>query len=242
MKTYQLIISVLSLAILTGCQTPQSKEVEVSIMFDITSSIENKEMDITTGDVLGIFDLKDSPYNHGKLRISSLSETHLSKIKQVKLPPVVSMNSYNKYSRENKINNFTQGVDSLLYEVNLLDKGKQASSLFIPISRELARLANSDADEKVLVCFTDLFENSAPMFSVYSETEFERLVQNPSELTGLLSSNAPLPEDLAGVQVYLIYNPVLDTDKGFLVISQWYKKLLESKGAEVNIGANLVLD
>ncbi len=242
MKTYQLIISVVCLAFLTGCQTPQSKEIEVSILFDITSSTENKEIDISTSDILGIFDLQDNPYNHGKFRVSTLTETHLSEIKQVKLPPVVSMNEYNKYSREHEINNFIQGVDSLLYYVYHLDKGKRASSLFIPISRELKRLTRSSANKKVLLCFTDLFEHSSTMFSVYSVTEFNQLIQTPEKLTALLSKNTPFPDDLHGIKVFLLYNPVIDTDSIFLAISQWYKELLESKGAEVYIGANLVLD
>ncbi len=242
MKTHLLIISIVCMTILIGCQPPPSKEIEVSILFDITSSTENKEIDISTSDILGIFDLQDNPDNHGKLRISTLTETHLSEIKQLKLPPVVSMNNYNKYSRENEINNFIKGVDSLLSYVNHLDKGKRASSLFIPISKELKRLNRSSADNKVLLCSTDLFEHSSTMFSVYSQTEFDTLVQNPANLTELLTKNAPLPEDLKGVKVYIIYNPVIDTDSIFLAISQWYKELLESKGAEVYIGANLVLD
>ncbi len=242
MKMYQLIISIISLAILVGCQTPQSSEVEVSILIDITSSTNNEEIDVTTNDILKFFDFHKNPYNYGKFRISTLTEAHLSKIKQIQLPQVVSMDNYNKYSRENEIKKFNEEVNTLLDEVKNLDKGKQASSLFIPISKELERLAHSDANTKVLVCFTDLFENSSAMFSVYSEKEMQHLFQNPEKLTELLSINAPLPENLHGIKVFLIYNPDIDTDIRFLAISQWYKRLLETKGAEVYIGANLVLD
>ncbi len=232
----------MSLAILMGCQTPQSIESDVSIMFDITGFSEPAKMEISTNDILNIFDLEDNPFNYGRLRVSTLTETHLSKIKQAKLRPVESMNSYNKYSRENMINKFSANVDSLLYDIKHIASGKKASSLFIPLSSELHRLAQSSAENKVLICFTDLFENSSTMFSVYSSKGVSKLLQNPAKLTALLSKHAPLPDNLKGVKIYIIYNPDMNTDKTFLVISSWYKELLENNGAEVFIGANLVLD
>lgn len=242
MKTLQVLISLVSFMILMGCQAPQSREVEVSILLDITNSTDYEEIDITPSDVLYFFSLEENPYNYGRFQVSTLTETHLSRKKQIKLPPVVSMDSYNKYSRENMIHSFKEGIDSLLYDLKHHSKGKQASSIFIPLSREFERLVQSEADKKILLCFTDLFENTSSLFSVYSTKESQSLLHHPEKLTKLLTKNAPLPKDLKGIEVYLIYSPNIDTDSGFLAISQWYKELLETRGAEVYIGANLVLD
>ena len=242
MKTIRLIISVMSLVALLGCQAPKSTETEVSIMFDITGSSGNDKMDITTQDVYEIFDLADNPFNFGQFRASTLTETHLSKIYQTKLLPVVSIGDYNKFSRENHIRLFLKDIDSLLFTVKNAGNGKKASSLFIPISKELHRLANSKANKKVLLCFTDLFENSSSMFSVYPSNNLAIDMENLDKLTELLSKKAPIPDNLRNIEIYLIYNPDLNTDRSFLMLSQWYKALLESKGAIVHISANFILD
>lgn len=242
MKKIRITISTVCLVILMGCQTQSPKETEVSILFDITNSTQNTEIDILTSDIVKIFELQQHLYNYGTFRISSLSETHMSAIKQVALLPIVSKNDYNKYVRENKINIFKVGVDSLLTAVQQSETGKQASSLFIPISRELHRLTRSHASNKILLCYTDLLENSSTVFSVYSKETLKTLEQSPEQLTERLVQSAPLPENLQGITIYIIYTPMRDTDETFLAISQWYKALLESKGAKVLIGANFVLN
>lgn len=226
------------LAILNGCQPPKETQTEVSILIDITGSNGHSEIDITTNDVLEIFNLNKNPFNYGKFRISTLTETHLAKIDQAKLRPVKSMSEYNQYSRESEIKKFQKTVDDLLAEYKNLENGKQASSIFIPLSKELRKLSRSNAQRKVLIVYTDLFENSS-FYSSYSDNDFS---QNPAKLTEILMQNAPLPNDLKGIQIFIIYNPVLGTDSQFLAISKWYKKLLEKRNAEVFISANLILD
>jgi len=226
------------LAILSGCQPPKETQAEVSILIDITGSNGHSEIDITTNDVLEIFNLNKNPFNYGKFRISTLTETHLAKIDQAKLRPVKSMSEYNQYSRESEIKKFQKTVDDLLTEYKNLENGKQASSIFIPLSKELRKLSRSNAQRKVLIVYTDLFENSS-FYSSYSDNDFS---QNPAKLTKILMQNAPLSNDLDGVEIFIIYNPVLGTDSQFLAISKWYKKLLEKRNAEVFIGANLILD
>lgn len=238
MKKLALISMLVGLAILTGCQPPQAEQTEVSILLDITGSTVNTKFDITTNDVLEIFNLDKKPFNYGKFRISTLTETHLAKIDQAKLRPVKSMNEYNKYSRESEIKKFQKSVDDLLTEYKNLENGKQASSIFIPLSSELQKLSRSNAQRKILIVYSDLFENSS-FYSSYSGNAF---YQNPAKLTEILMKNAPLPKDLDGIEVFIIYNPVLGTDSKFLAVSQWYKKLLENRNAEVFISANLILD
>lgn len=242
MKTLKLTFSILCLVTLMGCQTPPSEEIDFSIYFDKTGSVDQHKTAITTNDILEIFNLKENPFNYGKVRISTLSDTHLSKVSQVKLNPIASMGEYQQYIREAEIHNFVMETDSILIDLQNMKSGKPASSIFIPIHNELRRLSSSKATQKYLCVFSDLFENSSSLFSVYSEKEFADFLKNPAKLSEFILEKAPLPDDLSGIKIYIIHNPVLDTDSEFLAISQWFKNLLESKIGEVFIGANLVLE
>lgn len=241
MKTFQKTISLLLvLTILLGCQMPECESVDISISDDITGSNETSSIDISTSDIVDLFGVNENPFNHGKLRVSTLSGVHLNKIQQVKLAPVASMNEYQKYVREAEISDFVAGIDSLITSLRTIERGKKSSSLLRPMHKELRRLANSEATKRYAIYYTDLQENSF-IFSSYSASDMEFLKTNPEEFTERVLQKAPLPESLAGIKVFIIHNPE-QADSNFLAISEWYSDLLMQRDAEVYIGANLILD
>ena len=61
----------------------------------------------------------------------------------------------------------------------------------------------------------------------------------PETIETIFEKKAVLPS-LVGIEVYLIYQPTTaENDATYRVVSEFYKTLLESKGATVNISANL---
>jgi len=234
-----LVMSIILAGFISCQETPTPVEIDFSIFRDITGSTENTNIDITPKDVLEMFGVDNNPQAYGKFRTSVLSDVHLAKVEQVRLKPVKTLN---KYIRQAAIEKFKLGIDSLLTNLKQVKSEKEASSLFIPISKELRRLSRSTAQHKYLVIYSDLFEHSNSLFSVYSDEEFKQIVENPEKLIEFFEKYAKIPDDLYGIKVFVIFNPQLADDTHFLAISNIYKELLESKEAEVFIGANLILD
>ncbi len=223
-----------------GCKPPASKFIEISIGYDITES-NGTNLDIEASEIIELFGIKDNPFNQARFRASTLSGVHINRINQLKLSPIESMSEYQKYVRQAEIEKFTTGIDSLITTLKNEETGRQYSSLFKPINAELLRLARSNADKKYFICFTDLQENSA-IFSCYSKSSINFLKNNPEEFTHQFLKSAPLPPDLTGISIYIIYSPDILTDTNFRLISEWYKQILTRRNADVFIGANLVID
>jgi hypothetical protein len=76
--------------------------------------------------------------------------------------------------------------------------------------------------------------------SLYSKQELELLKANPDSLKEIFEKRKALPS-LPGIEVYFIYQPsnAID-DKDYRLVSDFYRSLLESKGATVHISANLI--
>ena len=76
------------------------------------------------------------------------------------------------------------------------------------------------------------------LVSFYHSKTFKFLQSNPGAMKKLFEQQ-PL-NSLTGIEVNLLFQPK-DTaqDEQFKVVSGFYRKLLEDKGAQVTIGANL---
>jgi hypothetical protein len=238
-KLLKISLTVLLLTLI-GCQMPKFESVEISILDDITTSNQTSIMDITTEDIIELLGVKENPFNHGKVRISTLSNVSLTKIQQSKLNPVISMTEYQELFREAEINRFINDIDSLLHTSYAIERGKPTSSLFRPMHQELSRLAHSNSSKKYAIFYTDLQEHSA-IFSSYSKSDMAFFLNHRDEFTNRVLAKAPLPQNLIGLTVYII-NSQEQSDVNFQTILDWYYELLTSRGANVYIGANLILN
>ena len=228
------------MATLLGCQMPEFESVDISISDDVTGSNQASAMDITTDDIIEIIGAKENPFNHGKVRISTLSNVSLNKVQQVKLNPVASMDEYQELFREAEIKMFISEVDSLLQNARMSERGKPSSSLLRPMHQELNRLTRSEASKKYAIFYTDLLEHST-IFSSYSKVDMKFLEEHRKKFTERVLEKAPLPQSLAGIKVFII-NSQQQSDVNFQLISDWYFEVLTSRGADVYVGANLILD
>jgi hypothetical protein len=115
---------------------------------------------------------------------------------------------------------------------------KPNSSVYIPIVEALSFLKNTKAETKVLLIYSDLMENGENI-SLYNQASLKNMKENPGSLTDFYESKMTLP-DLSGISVYLIYRPSnTKEDERFQIVSGFYKKMFENKGAKVFIQANI---
>ncbi len=233
--------SICFLALITmGCNNPIGEEVQLTIFADVTGSNEHLDVDLTIRHVEALFKFAENDRNYGDCRFIILDDTHLPTIWQAKLPPVPK-NSYNKYARAAEIRKFQKEVGQLLEDLKHVPIGRNGSSLFIPLNKELSRLASSNAKRKVCIAYTDLFESSLITFNTYGDVNLEDFETQPQKMRKLLVEKAPLAKNLNGIEFLLVYEPKIQSDQNFYRISLWYKRILEERNSKVHISSSLVL-
>jgi hypothetical protein len=143
----------------------------------------------------------------------------------------------NEIERDKEIQKFKDDVSKTISTNEPI--GKEHSSVYFPIASELTYLSQSRADRKILLVYSDLMENDLDI-SLYSKQELELLNTNLDSLKGIFEKRKAL-SSLQGIEVYFIYQPNNAVeDKDYRLVSDFYRSLLESKGAIVHISANLI--
>jgi hypothetical protein len=205
---------------------------EIVVPRDITDSLQAQPQ---ADEILSLYGFERSKWGGAVFRFVDLSDVSFNHASEVKLAPANQWLS-NEPEREKEIQKFKEGITKILSVKSAI--GKTHSSLYLPLAMELNRLSQSKADRKVFIVYSDLMENT-PAVSFYDSKTFMELQSNSEALTKLFEKEQLL-NSLTGIEVHLLFQPK-DTlqDEQFKVVSEFYQKLLESKGAQVTIGANL---
>lgn len=211
----------------------KSYTTETSVLGDITDSLLSKP---DTNGILGFYDTGNQ-WDGRMFRFSELSNVSYTQVKEVKLEAANQWFS-NEFDRAKEISGFKNKVSAILANAGKDAIGKTNSSIYLPIAMELNRLAKSKAQRRILIVYSDLMENT-PDMSFYGKSGFELLKANHVLLRKYFTQLLSL-QNLSGIEIYFIYQPINpQQDKYFQAVSEFYRELLEMKGAKVNIQANL---
>ena len=108
------------------------------------------------------------------------------------------------------------------------------SECYRAIAGELTFLAESKADERILIIASDLMEKS-DLMDCYTAN-----LTNSKQIASTLDQANLLPQNLTGITIILFFNPRdRKEDQTFSLMAEAYKILLQSKGAEIKVQANL---
>jgi hypothetical protein len=117
--------------------------------------------------------------------------------------------------------------------------GRESSTVYQPIVRELNRLAKSTATSRKLLVFSDLNENSS-VFSVHTKKDFDLLKKDPNAVLEKLSQKGKLPPSLTGIEVFFVYHPKNpEDDERFSLMANLFSDALTMRGAKVTISGSL---
>ena len=170
-------------------------------------------------------------------KFQNLSDVSYNQRSQVRIEPQSKWLS-NEMERQGEIKKFKIAIESKLEQIPSNTIEKENSSIYLPIVRELNQLSQSKSDRRILVVYSDLMENT-PEFSFYRKGDFELVKNQPDSLQKRFEKEL-LISPLGGIEIYFIYQPKdIKSDGRFQLISEFYRNLLESKGAKVTISANL---
>ena len=238
MKTIIAVISIIFIIIVTtiiiASTSVNSTETAVTVMRDIT------DIQITQpklSDIVSLLNLENYQWNGADVRFADITDVSYNHTFEAS----ISKENHwlgNEFDRSKKVKNFYAQITQILATVEKESTGKNNSSVYIPIANELKRLSQGPAQKRILLVYSDLMENTDSL-SFYNKTKFSLIKSNPDVIQKYLTAQAPL-QKLDGIKIYLIYQPSnTGTDEEYKIVSGFYKKLFESKGATVEITANI---
>lgn len=210
------------------------KQKEIVVLKDVTDSIRSSP---DVNEIVSLFDFTgDHKWNGAEFRFSTVSDVSLSKTSELKLEPENKWLS-NEMQRDKKIQQFQKYIEESINS-NTKVIGRNNSSVYAAIAYELNRIKRDEAGSKILLVYSDLMENT-PDLSFYNDQIISKLIKQDDSIKQILNEISEL-SSLKGIEVRLVYEPAnIEADRKFRIVSGFYKKLLEAKGATVSISANL---
>jgi hypothetical protein len=241
MKTLKILIILIGIGFLLVSCTPSKPATsnEAYLVIDVTASAENKNhpLNLTTDKIIQLFELDTKPMASVKYSQSIISDVHLNQVFTTELASANSAN-FNKYRRKNTIKKFVTKVANAIDELENSAYDRQSSNIFIPLANLINSVAKNDGDNQLVIIQSDMLNNSRE-FSSYNKKHLQQLEKSPEFLTEILEKYAPVTMSLGKMKIIIVYQPNAKTDYIFRLISEQYKAYLESKGATVEIAANL---
>lgn len=216
---------------------PPSKA--VTLLFDNTSPMLAKP---TAQEITRLYAFSNNDiYNGYSLRVRRLSTVNLTEVSDQTIP-AEPMLTAEQLKRVALIKHFRKNIiatiDSLTKE-KIRDEG--SSVIYRTIAQELNHLAQGKTSLKIALIYSDLTENSSDA-NFYAKSSITELKTRPQKVIDRLQRAEPL-HDLKGVKVYFVFRPkTYAEEERFNAIVSMYKMMLEAKGAQVIVGANLVTE
>ena len=178
MKIIITIISIILIivvrTIIITCNTENNNLNEVVVIRDITDKLLSQPK---SDDIVRLFDLSNSQWNGARFRfvdITDVSYNHTSEVS------INAENQWmgNEFDRARKVKNFYAELSRILNDISKETIGKNNSSIYFPIAKELNKLSQSKSSKKILLIYSDLMENTGEM-SFYDNAKFNLLKTNP---------------------------------------------------------------
>jgi hypothetical protein len=234
MKT-TLILILLSIAVfLIGCTTNQSSTTQTIVLMDVTDKFLSRPV---ATDILNLYGFNQNIYNGGIFQLSDLTKVSFNTTQEVKVAKVNQWLS-NQFQRQKEIDTFSTGISTIISQAELTPTGENNSAIYFPVANALNELAQSKADKKYALIYSDMMEHT-PELSFYSKNTLKEVKEKPETIRALLESQVQL-QSLQGITIYLLYEPTNSLqDEEFKIVSKFYSDFFESKEATVIIAPNL---
>jgi hypothetical protein len=189
--------------------------------------------------ILSLYNFNEYPDQSGVFAETYFSDKLLNPIYKCLIAEgkITEINNSNndRHYREHLIRTFYDSVTITIGHIkNICDTSTELNTeCFSTISRQLAFLIKEKSEKKILLVYSNLFENTET-FSCYRKECLKLLESYPDSVASLLNHTHPLPSSLKGIRVYFIYKPISRQDDALYAhINAIYIKLLEQRQAQV---------
>ena len=233
------------LSLVAACTSREHRTTAVYVFVDVTDSLF-RHAATYRGDLdqilklMSVDTLRGGP-DGGEVRVFLISDLSESKARSRQLAPgVTGLLGQNPLDRLDEVRAFARGLsqdastlfDSVQWE-------RRQSKIYQNLCRELPRLATTKATRRVAIVYSDLLENSRLLTFYGSGPEAMRARQrDTAAIERMLADDCRLP-DLRGVEIHVVTLRTAITDEAVNVAVDFWRSLLERKGASVSVGPAL---
>jgi hypothetical protein len=216
---------------------PLKTNTAISVLTDGTDTSLSKPK---ADEVLKLYGLSDDYVHDGfKFRQSAISDVANNRVDEANVVPVQWYASDDNH-RIAELKAFKKRISFL---IDSLDQGnrkpKKHSLVYQAINAELINLVKTKAENKYLVIYSDMLQNSDE-FSFYNPASFELAKSNPDKVIARFEQMGSLP-DLTGIKIYVINNPHSYVEqKKFDVAVNVFKILVQEKHGELFVQSNIL--
>lgn len=191
--------------------------------------------------LLEMYHFKQTPEAEGIFRLRTISDKRLTPLVSFRLADGASMEKNNKDQdrqfRNKNVMAFYSTVRKAMddfYNKTDTTQSLDNSECYRAISDELTYLSEAKSNRRILIVASDLLEKS-DLLDCYTGT-----IANPKEIAAQLNRANLLPVNLSGITVIFLFAPKdRNEDLTFSLIVEAYKQLLQPKGVEIKVQANL---
>lgn len=229
------LVIIILVIILNSCNTLPPKHSFIVVAVDKTGSGLDYSSNYPSAEKLDYISNNTEPKAARTFWLTDISDVSMNTINRYHIGSDGTWD--NPHDRTDSLSVFFERVNKSLNDLFTSSNTKPESSVYLALCDLLNNLANTKADFKTLLLYSDMLENSTVSgISFYqtlpSETNYETFVKT-------LEGKAVL-DNLSGINIIVVYTPTLQTDKLFYSAKVFFwKKLLESKGANIRFVANL---
>jgi len=238
MKTTAIILSISAVVMLIVACVPKTKVPNTTTVIvaarDITDTALSKPI---AEEITPLYDFEKSQWNGGKFRFVDISDVSYNRTQEASIEQATEWLS-NEFERKKQVKVFNERIAQILADADSEKVGKDFSSVYVPLARELNLLSQNIAQRRIMLVYSDLMENTTNL-SFYDTATFRLLTANPDVIRNIFEKELHL-EDLKGIEIKILYKPAdPNKDRQFKVVSEFFRQLFESKGAKVYVGVNI---
>ena len=232
-----------------SCKDEIVKNTQICVLIDVTDERFKNEKFVSENlpKLLQLMNLdrQTGGFSGGEIKLSLINEVSDSKSKTVKLKTgVTGLMGENPLNRKDEVEKFyTELENSFTQILNKANWGTDASKIYQKVTRELIKMKNTTADQKYLIIYSDMLENSN-LFSFYGsnwKNNILKMIENPDATLEKLAEKGPALPDLSDFTIYVITTRTAENDEKINISEQLWITLFENQGATVSFNSGLEL-
>lgn len=194
------IIWFLPMLFLWSCTQEEVVNTDLYLYFDYTEG-QNYEQ-VMAQDVdkyLQLMDISEHSRNYGTVKVYPLHDISASVNQTVKIKEGKSQLEGNRYVRQKEVNQFKEKLGGKLTSLNESFKNTPLnnSHIFAPICKGFKKLQQSDTNQKIVIIYSDMLENS-------NVANLHRGKVDYAELAATLDETCNCG-DLMDIQLYVVH-------------------------------------
>lgn len=230
-----------------SCTKERTQNTLICILIDVTDE-RFKDDNFVTENLpkflkLMKLDKNSGGFSGGEIKLSLINEVSDSKSKTVKITSAeTGLLGENKLNRKDEVDRFYSELENSFNQLlSTANWGTDASKIYQKVTRELIKMKKAEADQKYLIIYSDMLENSK-LFTFYGngwKKEIEKMIEAPEATVETLSKNGPAFPDLSEFEIHIISTRTSQNDEKINLSEQLWMTLFEFRGATVSFNSVL---